>query len=185
MLRGDNSVPDYKVFSRYFNLVRPMLAVSRELADFIDMEKAVQLLDEAHSRLSVARIRGDVAALKVQHDAPLSTSETVVSTAKFSVVVTSRQDTDTMEALIRESIYLTEGVRAGLPEDPDVSSLGYNEADARLALFQSNKEAFMAYGSRAKRKDDDDGDGDGDGTGKKRKAGGGGKGIKRHQPRPF
>ncbi|KAK4902909.1 hypothetical protein LTR27_000848 [Elasticomyces elasticus] len=64
LVQSDEPVPDYKVFCKYWEVLRCLLCV----AEAAFGKQDVKSLDKAQNRMCCARVRGNVRALKQNHD---------------------------------------------------------------------------------------------------------------------
>ncbi|KAK4956731.1 hypothetical protein LTR10_006259 [Elasticomyces elasticus] len=165
LVQSDEPVPDYKVFCRYWEVLRSLQSV----AEAAFGKQDVKLLDKARNGLCCARIRGDITALKQNHDLLVAAVDGMVSAKVRGKPSRSYQDAETLEHELREVAYLMLELASALPtDDADTSFFGYNRSDEALREWQTHGRAAEKQ-AKAKRKREKDAKGE---PAKKAKLGG-------------
>lgn len=144
---------DYGLFRNYFEVLRPLLQAAVELATMLpgDYERGLHV---SHSELSAARIRGNFVNFEKSHGCLLTFLGGTLWEAGRTKLWPNGQTAFTAEELARGITHRTKALEAILPKKVDVSSYGYNEADAQLAEYRRDREGFVMYGSKPKRSEE-------------------------------
>ncbi len=166
MVQGEEPVPDFEAFSRYYEILRPVIELAEEI---VPDAYGIKSYKGFTGRLAQARIRGDVKDFRTQH---VSLTEPIESALR-AVNTTKGAFAQRNELQVREVTYLLIELEKLLPPAGlDTSFFGCNESDGKLAEWQAGREERKQKKAEAKRKrDEEDG---GVGGGKKRRRGGGG-----------
>ncbi|KAK5732327.1 hypothetical protein LTR17_010641 [Elasticomyces elasticus] len=152
LVQSDEPVPDYKVFCKYWEVLRPLLSV----AEAAFGKQDVKLLDKALNGLCRARVRGDIQALKQNHDLLITAVDGRIAAKMGGKSSTSYQDAETLEYELREIAYLMLELASALPaDDADASFFGYNRSDKALREWQTHGRAVekQAKAKREREKD--------------------------------
>ncbi|KAK5714990.1 hypothetical protein LTR15_010406 [Elasticomyces elasticus] len=156
LVQSDEPVPDYKVFCKYWEVLRPLLSV----AEAAFGKQDVKLLDKAQNGLCCARIRGDIKALKQSHDLLVTAVDGRVATKVGGKPSRSYQEAEALEHKLREIAYLVLELASVLPaDDADTSFFGYNRSDEALREWQTHGRAAEKQ-AKAKRKREKDAKGE-------------------------
>ena len=109
LVQGNSPVPDYKVFCRYFKVLR---SLSRA-ADSLDsvFSKRTKL----GQKFAAPRIRGDIEALSRSHDFLIYAVDKLIAEKVDFSTCSSRQDAENREHRIREVVYLIKELEAAKP----------------------------------------------------------------------
>ena len=131
LIKGNSSVPDYKIFSRYYEALRALFGftVQHRLGD--------PKKDRVLSRMAGARIQGDVPGFRKRHEGIVASFGKAVREKLEERSAVSYQEAEQKEQLERELVYLVRDLCSNLPaEDADTSFFGYNLADDALREWQ-------------------------------------------------
>ncbi|KAK3632727.1 hypothetical protein LTR56_016197 [Elasticomyces elasticus] len=165
LVQSDEPVPDYKVFCKYWEILRTILSVAEAAFGKQDMKS----LDKALNGLCCARVRGDIQALKQNHDLLITAVDGRIAAKMGGKPSTSYQDAETLEYELREIAYLMLELAWALPADDAYTSFfGYNRSDEALREWQTHGRADEKQ-AKAKRKREKDAKGE---PAKKAKLGG-------------
>ena len=127
LVKGDSSVPNYRVFGKYFEILNELLETVRSLdSDFPRLPIEAVLL-------SKARIRGEIEIFKRRHRILITGIEELVEEhARFGAAVFATEK-EQCEQKLYQIAALVQDLEATLPgDDVDTSILGYNKADTEL-----------------------------------------------------
>ena len=131
LIKGTSSVPDYKIFSRYYDALRTLIAFAAE-HDLGDPRKYRIL-----PKMAGARIQGDVSEFRKHHESLLASFGNAVREKIEGMSAVSYQEAEQKEQQARELVYLVDDLCSKLPAaDADTSFFGYNLADDALLDWQ-------------------------------------------------
>ncbi|KAK3656842.1 hypothetical protein LTR56_002823 [Elasticomyces elasticus] len=152
LVQSDEPVPNYKVLCKYWEVLRSLQSV----AEAAFGKQDVKLLDKALNGLCCARIRGDIKALKQNHDLLDAAMDGRIAAKMGGKPSRSYQDAETLEHELREIAYLTLELASALPAgDADTSFFGYSRSDEALREWQTHGRAAEKQ-AKAKRKREKD-----------------------------
>lgn len=149
LMKGDSLVPNYQIFSPYYDALRAFLEFTRQHG--LGTPHGTRL-----PNLAQARIRGNVVAFREHHQRLLTGYCQVVKQNLENKAVASARQAEKKEYRLREVEYRIEELCTRLPAvDANLSFYGYKLADDALAHWQRHgreeeKEA------KAKRKEERD-----------------------------
>ncbi|KAK5710231.1 hypothetical protein LTR17_019066 [Elasticomyces elasticus] len=156
LVQSDEPMPDYKVFCKYWEVLRSLLSVTEAAFGKQD----VKLLDKARNGLCCARVRGDVRALKQNHDLLVAAIDGRIAAKVGGKPSRSYQDAQTLEHELRKMAYLMLELASALPaDDANTSYFGYNRSDDALREWQTHGRAAEKQ-AKAKRKREKDAKGE-------------------------
>ncbi|KAK3723019.1 hypothetical protein LTR37_002165 [Vermiconidia calcicola] len=129
LIEGDSTVPDYRLFGRYFEALRTL--------DEVTKGTGMRFAEAYTSGQWYARHRGDVESSRKLHGHLMKRVHKGLENQFYQSNAASYDEAKQVECKVREAMYLLQELDANLPaRASDTSFYGYNEMDAALKEWQ-------------------------------------------------